>query len=247
MLSRKRPALFLLMVSLLFLAGCNAASPSWELVWSPSDSSLQIHPPQDAYAASAYAQRPDGTLVRPAATTWLATGSNPALGLALSRLDASGQYFSLGVITVDTASNWWTLTDSVSVTRPAPGSGTPASQEESRAWTLPPGTYNSASTDVPDTPPGGSLQLWVSDHGQEFVGARLYSTLRPLSGATPITLADQPGWLTTQDGFTVIALNLVNGNDQDLGTLLFASNAGLQESRRLAAQAATDLNDLLPS
>lgn len=247
MLYQKRSVAILLILVLLLLAGCNAASPPWALVWSPSNSSLQSHPPQDAYAASAYAQRPDGTRAQPAANIWLATGSDPQLGLALSQLDAAGQYFSLGVIKVDSASNWWTLTDSITVARPTPGGGVPATQEEGRAWTLPSGTYSSSSIDVPDTPPGGSLQLWVSDHNQEFVVARLYSTLHPLAGSTSITLADQPGWLTTQRGFTVIALRLVNGNDQGLGTLLFASNAGVQESQQLATQAVSDLNDLLPS
>ncbi len=244
---RKLSALFLLLLSLLLLAGCGSTSPSWALVWSPSNRSLQNNPPQKAYEDSAYAQKPDGTRAQPAANIWLATGSNPGLGLALSQLDSSGQYFSLGVIKVDTASNWWTLTDNVVVARPASGAGVPASQEESRAWTLPPGTYSSASIDVPDTPPGGSLQLWVSDHQQEFVVARLYSTLRPLAGSSRIMLAGQPGWLSAQGNFTVISLSLVNGNNQGLGTLLFASNAGVQESEHLAAQAASDLNDLLPS
>lgn len=242
-----KPSALLIILSLLFLVGCTTANPSWGLTWSPSDRSLQSNPPQSAYEASACAQRPDGTLLHPAANIWLATGSRPALGLALSQLDASGQFFSAGVITVDPDSRWWTLTDNISVSRPAPGAGVPAVQEEGRAWTLPPGTYSSAAIDVPDTPPGGSLQLWISDRGQEFVLARLYSTFQPPAGSADITLAGQPGWLATQGSFTVIALVLTTGIYQGLGTLLFASNAGFQQSERLATQAASNLNDLLPA
>jgi len=236
-----------LLLVLLFLAGCNTGHSLWTLVWSPSNRSLQSNSPQAAYEASAYAQRPDGTTLHPAVNIWLATGDRPAIGLALSQLDASSQFFSAGVIMVDPGSRWWTLTDNISISRPVPGGGMSAAQEEGRAWTLPPGTYSSASIDVPDTPPGGSLQLWVSDRGQEFVLARLYSAFPPPAGSTGVTLAGQPGWLTTRSNFTVIALALDTGIYQGLGTLVFASNAGIQQSRLLAAQAASDLNDLLPS
>ncbi len=243
----RKPFAFFIILSLLLLVGCAPANSSWVLTWSPSDRSLESNPSQAAYEASAYAQKPDGTLLRPAANIWLATGSRPALGLALSQLDAAGQFFAAGVITVDPSSRWWTLTDNISVSRPAPGAGVPAAQEGGRAWTLPPGTYSSASIDVPDTPPGGSLQLWVSDRGLEFVLARLYSTFQPPAGSTGVTLAGQPGWLVTQGSITVIALALTTGIYQGLGTLIFASNAGVQRSRFLATQAALDLNDLLPA
>ena len=243
----RKPSALLIILSLLFLAGCNTVNSPWTLVWSPSHRSLRSNPPQAAYETSAYTQKPDGTMLHPAANIWLATGSHPAIGLALSQLDAAGQFFSAGVITVDPGSGWWTLTDTTLVLRPAPGGGVPADQEEGRAWTLPPGTYSSASVDVPDTPPGGSLQLWVSDRGQEFVLARLYSTLLPPVGSTRVTLAGQPGWLTSQRDFTIIVLVLKTGIYQGLGTLLFASNAGLQQSERLATQAAANLNDLLPA
>ncbi len=110
----RKPSALLIMLSLLFLAGCNTVSP-WTLVWSPSNRSLQSNPPQAAYEASAYAQKPDGTMLHPAANIWLATGSHPTIGLALSQLDAAGQFFSAGVITVDSGSGWWTLTDTVCV------------------------------------------------------------------------------------------------------------------------------------
>lgn len=234
-------------VSLLVLTSCAPVNAPWTLSWSPSDRSLQDNPPQAAYQASAYAQRPDGTLVLPALTRWLATGSRPALGLALSQLDAAGQFFSLGVVTVDAGSGWWTLTDTVALARPAPGSGVPAARASGRAWTLPPGTYDYARVDVPDTPPGGSLQLWISDGGQEIVLAHLYSTLQPPAAATAVTLSGQPGWLAGEGNLTIIALQLAAGVDQGLGTLLFASNTGTEQSERLATQAAADLNDLLPA
>src|SRR5579883_3274903 len=121
----RKPSALLIMLSLLFLAGCNTFSP-WTLVWSPSNRSLQSNPPQAAYEASAYAQKPDGTMLHPAAN----------ICLALSQLDAAGQFFSAGVITVDSGSGWWTLTDTVAVSRPVPGGGVPAAQEGGRAWTL---------------------------------------------------------------------------------------------------------------
>lgn len=234
-------------LSLLVLTSCASINAPWTLTWSPSARSLQGNPPQSAYQASAYAQRPDGTLQPPAVNRWLATGSRPALGLALSQLDAAGQFFSLGVVTVDPGSGWWTLTDAVALARPAPGGGVPAARASGRAWTLPPGTYDYARVDVPDTPPGGSLQLWISDGGQEFVLAHLYSALQPPADSTDITLAGQPGWLTGAGDLTIIALQLAAGADQGLGTLLFASNAGKGPSERLATQAAADLNDLLPA
>jgi hypothetical protein len=243
----RKPSALLIVLGLLFLAGCNTVNSPWTLVWSPSNRSLQSNPPQAAYEASAYALKPDGTMLHPAANIWLATGSHPTIGLALSQLDAAGQFFSAGVITVDAGSGWWTLTDTVEVSRPVRGGGVPAAQEGGRAWTLPPGTYSSASVDVPDTPPGGSLQLWVSDRGQEFVLARLYSTLQPPAGSTSVTLAGQPGWLVTQGDFTIIALVLDTGIYQGLGTLLFAGNVGLQQSELLVTQAAANLNDLLPA
>ena len=236
-----------LLAALLLLVGCGSVSPPWALTWSPSQRSLQSNAPMSAFAASAYVQRPDGSNLRPAASTWLATGSSPALGLALTRLDTAGQYYTLGLVTIDPGSRWWTLTDSVTVTRPAAGEGLPSSQEERAAWTLPGGTYNSASSDVPDTPPGGSLQLWVSHSDQEFVVARLYSTLAPPAAAIAVTMAGQSGWQVTAGNFTVIALKLDHGIYSGLGSLLFASNAGLQQSQQLATAAAEDLNDLLPS
>lgn len=242
MMSRKLFVL-LLVLSPLVLAGCNPVASPWTLVWSPSNRSLQSNSPQAAYQTSAYAQRPDGTLLPPAVNNWLTTGTRPALGLALSQLDAAGQFFAAGVITVDPGSGWWTLTDMVAVSRPARGSGVPAARAGGRAWTLPAGTYSSASVDVPDTPPGGSLQLWVSDRGQEFVLALLYGMLQPSARSTSIILSGQPGWLAAQGSLTIIALRLESGP----GSLLFASNAGRQQSERLAAEAAADLNDLLPA
>jgi len=237
----------LLVCSLLSLAGCTSGAVPWTLVWLPSQRSLYSNPAQTAYQASAVAQRPDGTRLSLANTHWLATGSHPALGLALSQLDAAGQFFSVSVITVDPGSFWWTLTDMVTVSRPAPGGGVPAAQTSGRAWTLPPGTYHSAWVDVPDTPPGGSLQLWVSDRGLECVLVRLYDVLQPPPGSTVVTLAGQPGWLISIGDLTVIALQMESGAYQGLGTLLFASNAGLPQSEHLLTQAASDLNDVLPA
>jgi hypothetical protein len=237
----------LLVCSLLSLAGCTSGTVAWTLVWTPSQQSSQSNPPQVAYQASASAQRADGIKQAPAVNHWLATGARPAFGLALSQLDAGGQFFSACVITVDSGSRWWTLTDMVAVSRPAPGGGAPADRASGRAWTLPPGTYNSASVDVPDTPPGGSLQLWVSDRGLEFVLARLYGGLQPPAGSTSVTLAGQSGWRASQGDLTIIALQLDSGAYQGLGTLLFASNAGLHQSERLVTQAASDLNDVLPA
>jgi hypothetical protein len=237
----------LLLLHLLLLTACTTVAAPWTLVWSPSNRSLQSNPPQAAYRASAYAQRPDGTLLPPALTHWLARGVQPGLGLALSQLDPSGQFFAASVITIDPGSLWWTLTDTVAVARPAPGAGVPAAQAGGRAWTLPPGTYNSAAVDVPDTPPGGSVQLWVSDRDQEFVLARLYGALPPPAGSTTVALAGQPGWWASQGDLTIIALVLVSGAYSGLGTLLFASNVGFWQSELLATQAVTDLNDLLPA
>lgn len=244
---RQISTVFLIITSLLLLAGCDTSSPPWALIWSPSNSALQSNSPQAAYAACAYVQRPDGAMLHPAESVWLATGANPPLGLALSQLDAAGQSYSIGVLSIDPGSRWWTLTDAASIDRPAPGAGVPASQEEGKAWTLPPGTYNSISVDVPDTQPGGSVQLWVSDTNQAFVLARLYTTITPPAEHTVVTLSGQPGWLATQGRFTLIALTLKHGIYGGLGTLLLASTAGPQQSQQLAAQAAAHLNDLLLS
>jgi hypothetical protein len=135
----------------------------------------------------------------------------------------------------------------LAVSRPAPGGGVPAARAGGKAWTLPPGTYNSASVDVPDTPPGGSLQLWVSDRGLQCVLARLYGRLQPPAGSTNVTLAGQSGWLARTGDLTIITLQLDRGAYQGLGTLLFAGNAGLLQSERLVTQAVSDLNDVLPA
>lgn len=241
----------LLLVLGLLLVGCSSGSGQlWSLSWSPAripGSASRVNPPEVAYASCAYAVKPDGTTLHPAKSIWLATGSNPEIGLALSQLDPAAQFYSVGVTTVDSGSNWWTLTDSGTVERPAPGSGVPAAQEEGAAWQLPAGTYSSITLEVPDTQPGGSVQLWVSDRGQEFALARLYTTIQPPAGYTSVTLANQPGWLTTRDGFTIIGLSLASGIYQGLGTLLFAGTTSIEQSERLATQAALDLNDLLPA
>ena len=241
----------LLLVLGLLLVGCNSNSGQpWSLSWSPSripGSASRVNPPEVAYASCAYAVKPDGTTLHPAKSIWLATGSNPGIGLALSQLDPAAQFYSVGVTTVDPGSNWWTLTDAGTIERPAPGSGVPAAQEGGAAWQLPAGTYSSIALEVPDTQPGGSVQLWVSDHSQEFVLARLYTTVQPPAGSTHVTLANQPGWLATHDGFTIIGLTLTSGIYQGLGTLLFAGTTSIEQSEQLATQAASDLNDLLPS
>lgn len=247
---RKLCVAFLMILGLL-LAGCNSGSGQpWSLSWSPSQSpgrASRVNPPEVAYASCAYAVRSDGVTLHPARSIWLASGSNPGIGLALSQLDSASRFFSVGVITVDPGSNWWTLTDAGTVERPATGSGVPASQEEGTAWQLPAGTYSSIALEVPDTQPGGSVQLWVSDHSQEFVLARLYTTIQPPAEHTSVTLANQPGWLVTRDGFTIIGLTLTSGIYQGLGTLLFAGTTNVQQSEQLAQQAASDLNDLLPA
>ncbi len=237
------------MLLLLLLAGCAAVpeSSALALAWAASISAAQSNAPDAAYVACARSQRPDGTLAVPAVNTWLATGSQPRIGLALSQLDAAGQFFGIGIITVDQGSDRWTLTDNGSLARPAPGAGVPAAQEAGKAWHLPPGTYNSLAFDVPDTQPGGSVQLWVSDHQQAFVLARLYTTLQRPAGATSVTLSGQPGWLSGQGHFTIISLNLTTGIYAGLGTLLYAGTGGVQQSEQLASQAAGDLNDILPA
>jgi hypothetical protein len=249
MLSRKFWAAGLLLVCLLLLAGCGGAAEaeSWTLVWVPTAGATQSNAPEVAYAACVRAQAPGETPVAPAKNIWLASGSNPRVGLALTQLDSAGQFFAVNVITIDLGANRWQLTDSGIVARPAQGQGTPASQEAGKAWTLPTGTYHSTAIEVPDTPPDGSAQLWVSDNGQEFVLARLYSTIEPPALYTSVTLSGQPGWLTTSGRFTIIGLNLTTGIYAGLGTLIFAGTTDVQQSQQLAAQAAADLNDILPA
>jgi len=234
---------------LLVIVGCGgAAEPApWALTWAASDSAAQSNAPEAAYAACARTQAPGGIAVAPAESTWLAAGSQPRVGLAISQLDAAAQFFALSVITIDPGSNRWQLTDGGSVTRPSAGNGVPAAQEAGKAWTLPAGSYNSIAIEVPDTPPGGSAQLWVSDSNQEFVLARFYSTIQPPVAHIDITLAGQSGWLARRGRFTIIGLKLTSGIYAGLGTLLFAGTTGVQQSERLAAQAAGDLNDILPA
>jgi hypothetical protein len=249
MLARKLPIACLLLMCLLLFVSCGSvAEPApWALTWAASDSAAQSNAPEAAYAACARTQAPGGVAVAPAESTWLAAGSQPRVGLAISQLDAAAQFFALSVITIDPGSNRWQLTDGGSVTRPSAGSGVPAAQEAGKAWTLPAGSYNSIAIEVPDTPPGGSAQLWVSDSNQEFVLARLYSAIQPPAAHVDITLAGQPGWQATQGRFTIIGLKLTSGIYAGLGTLLFAGTTGVQQSERLAAQAAGDLNDILPA
>lgn len=249
MLYRKICAVCLLLIGLLVFTSCGSASSAqaWTLSWAGGPAAAQHNAPDRAYAASARTQAPGGSPQAPAENTWLATGSQPGIGLALSQLDGAGQFYAVSIISIDRGANRWQLTDSGVVARPAPGEGTPASQEAGKAWTLPAGTYNSIAIEVPDTPPGGSVQLWVSDNHQEFVLARLYSAIQPPTGARDVTLSGQPGWLATQGRFTVIGLKLTTGIYAGLGTLIFAGTTDTQQSEQLAAQAAADLNDILPA
>lgn len=249
MLSRKLSIACVLLLVLFLLAGCSGAAEPvpWALVWASSASAAQSNAPEAAYAACARAQIPGGATVLPAKNIWLATGSQPAIGLALSQLDSAAQFFAVSVITVDPGSNRWTLTDGGSITRPASGDGAPATQEAGKAWSLPAGTYNSVTVEVPDTPPDGSVQLWISATNQEFVLARLNSTIQMPAGHISVTLAGQPGWLATQGRFTIIGLVLTSGIYAGLGTLIFAGTTGMQQSEQLAAQAAAHLNDILPA
>lgn len=249
MFSRKLSVACFMFICLLINAGCASATPpaAWSLFWASSPRAAQSYTPEAAYAACARAQIPGGAAVSPAASTWLATGSHPRIGLALARLDPASQFISISVITVDPGSSRWTLTESGTLARPAVGGGVPVAQGAGHAWTLPAGTYNSLALEVPDTQPGGSAQLWVSDSNQEFVLARLYSTIQPPPAHTTVTLAGQPGWETTQGRFTIIGLILTSGIYAGLGTLIFAGTTGVQESEHLATQAATNLMDILPS
>lgn len=238
---------------LLLLAGCGGSNAPWTLIWRSIPLNDQNNPPSTAFMASAYAQRPDGSQVLPAASTWLATGANPKFGLALSQLDPAGQFFTLAVLSIDGGSNRWTITESAPLTKPARGSGIPASQMNSNAWTLPSGTYNTTQTSIADTPPGGSAQLWLSDTNQELVLAHIYTTLQAPAAHSAIAINGQPGWMATQGKFTIIAIKILpqrqglGQSKDDLGTLLLASTTNPQKSQLLATQAATHLNDLLPS
>ena len=246
MLYRKGFMACLMLVSLLVMVSCNSAasSPSWTLAWIASASAAQSNAPDVAYAACVHVQTPGGAVVSPAENTWLATGSQPRVGLALSRLDPAGQFFAISIVSIDPGANRWQLTDSGSLARPFAGNG---SQGSGNGWKLPPGTYNSIALEVPDTPPGGSVQLWLSAEHQEFVLARLYSTIQPPATSTSVMLSNQPGWLTTQGRFTIVALRLTSGIYAGLGTLIFAGTTGVQQSEQLAAQAAANLNDIFPS
>lgn len=249
MFARALSSVCLLSGILFLIVGCGSASSStpWALTWAASNSAAQTNAPELAYAACARVQVSDGPVSAPAESTWLASGSQPRIGLALSQLDAAGQFWGIGVITIDLGANRWQLTESGSLERPSGGDGVPAAQEAGNAWHLPAGMYRSLALEVPDTPPGGSVQLWISDHQQEFVLARLYSNIQPPGGHTSVMLAGQPGWVATQGRFTVIGLRLTSGIYAGLGTLLFAGTTGIQQSEQLAAQAAGDLNDILPA
>src|SRR5260370_4400067 len=87
-------------LSLLLLAGCGGSSAQWTLSWRSLPIDEQNNSPQTAFTASAYAQKPDGSQVLPAASAWLATGANPKFGLALSQLDPAGQFFTLSVLSI---------------------------------------------------------------------------------------------------------------------------------------------------
>jgi hypothetical protein len=243
---RKLSLWLLLLTSLSFLlVGCNAANPSWSVVWQPTvQSAHESNPPELAYDACAYVQRPDGTIVHPIANTWLVTGTQPDFGLAVSQLDPADQFIAISVLSIDSGANWWTITGNSTVARPTAESGVPAAQEYSNAWTLPAGRYNTAIRQIPDTPPGGSVQIWFSNTGQILVLAHIYTAIQhPSTPVTAVNVHGYPGWLTTQGGFTRIALSL---ND-DLGTLFFASTTSPQQSQSLLAQATTNLNNILPS
>lgn len=234
------------LVCLLMMTGCAGAAPApWSLSWDSSPRAALVYTPEAAYLASARVQIPGGSIVEPAASTWLATGQQPRVGLALSQLDAAGRFYSVGVITIDPGSNRWMLTESGSLTRPERGKGIPAARASGRGWSLPAGTYASLALEVPDTQPGGSVQFWISDSNQQFVLARLYSTLQPPEVHTTVTLAGQPGWEATAGRFTIIALTLTSGIYAGLGTLIFAGTTGPDQSEQLAAQAASNLNDVL--
>jgi hypothetical protein len=248
MFARISGLLCFLLVGLLLLTGCSAApSSTWTLAWASSPRAAQVYTPQAAYMASVRAQRPDGSLLAPVANTWLATGQQPRVGLAFSQLDAAARFSAIGIITIDPGSNRWTLTESGTLARPERGQGVPAAQATGRGWSLPAGTYASLALEVPDTQPGGSVQFWVSDSNQQFILARLYSTMQPPAIHTVLTLAGQPGWEATQGRFTVIALTLTSGIYQGLGTLIFAGTTGSAQSEQLAARAAANLNDVLPA
>lgn len=208
------------------------------LTWIASTSAQQSNSPETAFATSAYAQRPDGTLTNPASTTWLATSSD--FGLVLVHLDPSGQFVSIGIVEVDSSTHQWVLTASFVDARPTPGNGIPAAQQD-RAWTLPPGTYQSGAMNISDNLPEGEVRLWMSDTNQVIALAHVPSVIqRPISGTTSITINGKTGWLTEHQGMTLVVVKL------DEGTLVFGGTTDPTQSQHLMAQAMANLYNLLP-
>jgi hypothetical protein len=234
-------------IPLLVLAGCSitnnqfphaqtaaSADRPWTLTWRASEASQQNHTPEVAFSGCAYAQQPDGTLSQPAKVTWLAT--SPTYGLTLIHLDSASQYVAIGVLRIDAANHQWILAESFSEKRPTAGNGIPSSREN--AWTLPQGTYQSASFDARTTE-GSVMRLWLSDTQQEFVLAHLRQTIKPPSSATSLTIDGKSGWLSTQGGITIIAVNLSDG------MLVFAGTTSPEASKKLVGQAMAHLGELL--
>lgn len=234
----------LVCVSLVILTGCDTSSnPSgnnhrlWMLTWISSTSAQQSNSPEIAFATSAYAQRPDGTLTNPASTMWLATNSD--FGLVLVHLDPSGQYVSIGIVELDSSTHQWVLRAGFVDARPTTGNGIPAAQQE-RAWTLPPGTYQSGGMNISDKLPEGFVRLWMSDTHQVIALAHVSSVIqRPISGTTSVTINGKTGWLTEHQGMTLVVVKL------EEGTLVFGGTTVPTQSQHLVAQAMANLDSLL--
>jgi hypothetical protein len=231
----------LVCVSFIILIGCDTSSnPSdnnhrlWMLTWISSTSAQQSNSPETAFVTSAYVQRPDGTLTKPASTTWLATSSD--FGLVLVHLDPSGQYVSIGIVELDSSTHQWVLRASFVDARPTTGNGIPAAQQE-RAWTLPPGTYQSGGMNISDKPPEGFVRLWMSDTNQVIALAHVFSVIqRPISGTSSVTSNGKTGWLAEQQGMTLVVVKL------DEGMLVFGGTTDPTQSQHLVAQAMANLD-----
>ncbi|MBA2680393.1 MAG: hypothetical protein H0U76_18590 [Ktedonobacteraceae bacterium] len=226
----------LLLVALLGLLLCACGSPGvsrgttaptptpqqgWSLLWAPSDYKEAF--PENAFSAQARLIDPSGQRRPTAALVWLVTGKEFAL--VLVQCDQDAHVFALAAMELQ--HKGWVLTQSMTVERPLPGKG--ALQQK---W-LPPGRYQSASTNLGTLPPSeGNVQLWLSEDGTVIVVAHLRSSidLRRPTGATTVNIDNHTGWSAHyRDNSALFTFIAVHDEEE---TVFYAGTTDFDQSQR---------------
>lgn len=244
----------LALASALALAGCGAPTntvasypPPRLFIWSTA-AATNSATPQQAFAAGMRFDLCHPVAARSVTVTWLA--ASPTYGVAWVVADCRNNtqdprpVESLFLVRNDTqdgaACDHWTADNAGYSVKPPTGPLPTEAQAQTPPWlSLPVDTYQALPTGTA-AHPVSSVKSWLSAT-QVFITGRFEGIATRPAGATSVSVAGRPGWLTTEHEMASVVIPLANG-----WTFFFSGMSGASETQTLAGETLGHLDETLP-